>query len=302
MAHYAFVRGWPLSLLCVFASLVGSGCSLIGGSPVTKQVATCRQLSQRGMTAIERGQWSTAESLLAQAIKSCPVDANAQRHYAETLWQRGAQQEAMLHAEQALRLSGDDPHIAVRVGEMNLTMGRLNEALALANTAIDADPTLPSAWALRGRVEQIDGLPDAALADFHRALQYAPNDRRLLLETAELYRVLNRPQRALATLATLRETYPSGEEPARLIMLEGMAMAAQGRHADAIEAYTVATAREPASAELLSQLAQAQLAIGRTTDAVRAVQQALAIEPAHPAGRAIWQQIESTRELRIARP
>ncbi len=55
-------------------------------------------------------------------------------------------------------------------------------------------------WALRGRLDESSGEYEQALADFDRSLEFDHDDRQLLLETAELYRRLNRPQRALATL------------------------------------------------------------------------------------------------------
>ena len=83
---------------------------------------------ERGMSALERGEWNRAESLLSQAIKSYPDDPNAQRYYAEVLWQRGLQEDALRHAEDAQRLAGDDAGIAARLGEMQLTMGHLDDA------------------------------------------------------------------------------------------------------------------------------------------------------------------------------
>src|SRR5437588_1082396 len=45
------------------------GCQLIGRErPVPKQMAASRQLSQRGISALERSEWDKAEMLLSQAI------------------------------------------------------------------------------------------------------------------------------------------------------------------------------------------------------------------------------------------
>ena len=115
------------------------------------------------------------------------------------------------------------------------------------------------------------------------------------MELAEQYRTTNRPQRALATLTALRETYPQREEPARVLYLQGLALAAMGRQSEAADAYAMAIEREGPSADLLAALADAQLRSGNTEAAERLVQQALALSPAHAASRALVEQIGGVR-------
>jgi tetratricopeptide (TPR) repeat protein len=185
---------------------------------------------------------------------------------------------------------------------MNLTMGRLDEAGRLANFALDAHPSHSAAWALRARVAQRERRFDDALAALHRALEYAPGDRRLLLEVAEIHRLLGRPQRALAALATLRETYSDGEVPAETFYLSGLALAALARPADAIDAYHAAADRGMTGADLLASLAEARLQMGGLDSALHDVQQALAVNPSHAAGRAVWQRIEGIRTAGLPQP
>jgi tetratricopeptide (TPR) repeat protein len=288
-----------VSIVCVVGL---SGCRLFGNrGPVPQEVATCRQLAQRGMSAMERGEWSRAESLLSQAIKAYPDDPNARRYYAEVLWQQGLKDDALLHAEQALRLAGDDASIAVRLGEMHLAGGRFDEARRLANEAIDVDPHLGAAWALRARIAVVDGQLDTALADFHRALEEQPADRALIFEIAEVYRQMNRPQRALATLAMARESYQSGDEPAALLYLEGLALAAVDRHQDAIDAYLAAVKRETPTADLLAQLAQSQLKLGQVAEAEQSVAHALSLDSRHAASIALAERLRVQRMAQIPR-
>jgi tetratricopeptide (TPR) repeat protein len=183
-----------------------------------------------------------------------------------------------------------------------LTMGRLDEALRLANAALDSQPSCFAAWALRARVAQREGRSDDALADLHRALEHAPGDRQLLLEVAEIHRSLGRPQRALAALATLRETYPDGEVPAETLYLSGLAMAALERPADAIDAYLAAADRGMAGANLLASLAEARLQMGDLEAAAHAAQEALAIEPRHTTGLSVRQRIDGIRTAGLPQP
>jgi uncharacterized protein (TIGR02996 family) len=280
----------------LFGCASAAGCRLLGDrGPVSNEMAACRELSQQGLSAIERADWQAAEACFAQAIKAQPNDATARRHYADVLWRRGAQQQGLVQAEEALRLSSDDPAIAARVGEMNLMLGKIDEAGRLANAALDAHPTAASGWALRARVAAHEGRHEEALADLHRALEQSPADRQLLLEIAEVHRAMNRPQRALAALAALQETYPPGEAPAHVLHLSGLALSAVGRHADAVDAYLAAIESKGPSAELLTCLAEGQLRCGDVEAASHTAEQALAMDPRHAMGRAIWEQIEGVR-------
>ena len=89
-----------------------------------QSLTDCRRLSQQGVIALERGEQPKAETLLAQAVAACPVDAEARRHYAEALWRRGAQQEAIAQLEEAGRLAGEDASLWARLAEMHLASGQ----------------------------------------------------------------------------------------------------------------------------------------------------------------------------------
>jgi tetratricopeptide (TPR) repeat protein len=171
----------------------------------------------------------------------------------------------------------------------------------MANVALDADPRTAAAWALRGRAAAKAGEFDRALADFHRALALAPADRELLLDTAEIHRALGQPKQALTTLLSLSDTYAGQEEPARVLYLKGLALAALARHADAVDAYTLALARQPADAELLARLADAQLRIGQIEAAESAVAQALHFDPNHQMARAVQEQLSGLSVARLPR-
>ena len=157
---------------------------------------------------------------------------------------------------------------------MQLSLNALDKALRLADQAIDIDPHDSRAWALRAHIEQTTGQFELALGDLHRALEFNHVDRQLLLETAELYRQLNRPQRALATLTSLCDTYAPGEEPQQVLYLEGLSLSAMGRHDDATDAYALALDHGPPTPELLARLSESELAAGRTQEADQAVQRA----------------------------
>ncbi len=250
----------PTSPLVLVVAIViascGSACSLVPRrGPVTPELAAARRLSNEALAAADRSDLIKAEGLLEQAVKSCPQDVDARRHYADVLWRRGQRTEAVTQMDKALAIAPDDAALCVEAGGMYLELGLLGEADRLATHAVRSDPRSAPAWHLRGRVALARGQAEPALADFHRALAIVPGSRSVLLDTAEAYRQLNKPQRALATLAVLGETYGPGDMPASVLVLEGLAQEALGRSADAAESYRKALAIGDAPAEAAARLA-----------------------------------------------
>jgi tetratricopeptide (TPR) repeat protein len=248
------------SLIAVVVAMLiascGPGCSLVPGrGPVSPELASARRLCNEGLAAADRSDLIRAEGLLEQAVKRCPQDVEARRHYADVLWRRGLRTEAVTQLDKALAIAPDDPALCVEAGGMYLDLGLFDESDRLAGQAVRIDPKSSSAWHLRGRVALARGQAEPALADFHRALAIAPANRSILLDTAEAYRRLDRPQRALATLAILGETYGPTDVPANVLVLEGLAQEALGRPADAAESYRRAMAASDAPAEAAARLA-----------------------------------------------
>lgn len=279
------------------SALCACGCRLAGqGGPVPQSLAASRQLSRQGVAALERQEWEEAASLLGKAVQSCPVDADARRHYAEALWQRGSQAEAIAQLEEAVKLAGDDAVLRARMAEMQLSAGRIAMARQFADQAIDLDPGLPAAWAVRARTSRTVGDFRAALADYHRALGAAPDDPALLVEAAEVHRALDQPQRALAALHRAADTYAPGEEPQQVLFLQGLAYMALGRSEDAAESLAAAADRGPPTPEVFYRLAQAELEAGRPDRAAAAARQALDLDPAHGPSHDLLGRLETARQ------
>jgi len=246
---------------------------------------------------MEHAQWDQAEQLFSRAVTSCPEDSEARQRYAEALWHRGARAEALAQLEEAGRLSPDDMSVRVRMAELRLEAGQLAAARGQIEQALDLEPKSAPAWMVRGRIMQVEGNYQQALADYHRALSYSPDNRQILLAVAETYRLLHQPDRALVTLQALADTYAPGEEPQQVLYLTGLAYAATGRHGDAVEMYAAALNRPSPTPELLTQLAQSQFQLGRTNEAASAAQQALALDPNQQACRDMLARLASPQGM-----
>jgi len=253
----------PILGLATLVVAGGAGCRLVQRrDPVAPEVADARRLCNEGLSAADRSDLLRAERLLEQAVERCPVDVDARQHYADVLWERGLKMEAVGQVSKALQLAPDDPALCIDGGEMHLELGLFDEAERLAREAVRLAPRSAEAWHLQGRIALARGQAEPALADFHRALAISPESRRVLLDTAEAYRLLDRPQRALATLAVLGETYGPDETPGEVLVLEGLAQEALDRPADAVESYRRALVCDDAPPVAATRLAALEGAAG----------------------------------------
>jgi tetratricopeptide (TPR) repeat protein len=237
---------------------------------VPQNLADARRLCNAGLSAADQKDLLRAEGLLERAVKECPTDIDARRHYADVLWKRGERMDAVRQIAEALRIAPGDVGLCIDGGRMYMELGLLDDADRLSREAVRVAPRSDRAWRLHGQVALARGRPEEALADFHRALAISPDDRELILDTAEIYRRLGRPQRALATLAILGESYSPNQTPPQVLVLEGMAQEALDRPADAIESYRQAVARGLQSQDIATRLAklEQETADGRPQTAV----------------------------------
>jgi tetratricopeptide (TPR) repeat protein len=273
-------------------ALAAGGCRIPGiRAPVPAALATSRQLSQQGAELLEQGHQAEAEKVLAKAVATYDKDPDARRSYAEALWLRGAQREAIKQLEEGCRLAADDAAMRVRLAEMHLATGHRDLAAQSVEQAIKLSPRQAAAWAVRARIMRAAGNVPQALADNQRALGYAPNDRQVLREMAEVYGALRQSQRALETLQSLAETYSPGEEPLQVLYHLGLAYSAVGRYDDAVEKFAAAAGKRP-TPEVLYRLAEAHYLAGRGAAASAALRQALAFDPRHQASRDLLGRIE----------
>jgi len=271
-------------VLCGALLFSALGCRTFCPRSLEQNVVDARQASLQGMDAMQQGRWEEAERIFAGAVKACPEDERARGCYTDTLWHRGACEQALVHMQEAVKLSGQDPQRLVQLGEMHLAMKQLGKASECADRAIAKNGRLSTAWALRGEVRMARGQFDDALADYHRSLAYSNHQPRVQMAVAQIYRRQTRPQRALSTLETLAEQFPPDEVPLDVIALQGTTLKALGRHQEAAEMLASAAARGSPSADLLFELAEAQFLAGDASAAGASLELALAQDPRHTAG------------------
>jgi tetratricopeptide (TPR) repeat protein len=263
-----------------------------------ESIALTRQLSLQGKDAQQKGKWDKAEEYFAEAVQRAPADERARCGYAESLWQRGAQELAVTHMVEAVKLSGDDPERIVQLGQMYLTLNNLPAALRQADKALAANKYLPHAWALKADVQRATGQREEALASYHRALSLQPHYPAAQVAVAELYDGSGRQQRALATLQSLADQYPPGSVPPDVLFRQGLVLKQLGRHQDAADSLAAAARIQP-TPQLLVELAHCRLQAGDLGSATLANNNALQLDPYFAAALQLRSEL-AARQQRFA--
>jgi tetratricopeptide (TPR) repeat protein len=254
-----------------------SGCAGLkprGG--VDQEVLLGRRLTQRGIDALDRGQVNQAEVHFTEALDCCPTNISARCRLADCLWKRGANQDAIAHLSEALaRSRHQDTAMLVRLGQMRLDIGEMQQAKQLVDEALKSSPDDPGAWRLQGAIQHRERHRIQALASYQRSLALAPENLEAQLAVAEIYHELDRPGRTLATLRHVDTWLAVDEQPPRVLALKGIALHRLERYDEASEMLAIAVERDERNHALLTLLARAQYESGRYEQARHTIRDAL---------------------------
>jgi tetratricopeptide (TPR) repeat protein len=202
-------RFWIVVLLFGVGEGTSIGCRAIEKRLPDSRLVRGRQLSSRGADLLRRSRYADAESLFCEAINSCPNDDRAHWGYATTLWNNNQRQTAIQHMREAVRLSGNNPEYAVRLGEMYLAQGDQQGAEDQARQVLKTHRDRADAWALLGDAQfQADDWNNA-IESYHRALLIQSDYPKVQLAVAETYRRIGKPNRALATIDRMIDMHPA---------------------------------------------------------------------------------------------
>jgi tetratricopeptide (TPR) repeat protein len=116
------------------------------------------------------------------------------------------------------------------------------------------------------------------------------------MAVAEVYYQHGRFQRCLATLQSLSSSYASGQHPADLLYLEGLACKSLRRHNLAATRLAAAERQGLQTPTLLFHLAESYYLAGNTAEAQLVVQRALQLQPTHAESRQLAARIASSQQ------
>ncbi|MFK8112498.1 MAG: tetratricopeptide repeat protein [Rubripirellula sp.] len=266
-------------LLLAMIAFAETGCRAIRRIGESRQSIAARRLSGQGFQAMHDGEWEIAENLFTDALDVSKADDRAHWGLAESYWNRKDRERAIDHMEQAVRLSAGDPKFVQRLGRMYLELGRLKDADKHSTWALELKRDSAEAWALRGDCLQAVGKSADALAAYHRALALQPDYPAVQLQAAEIYRIEQRYDRLLATLDRLQDGVGTEEAPARVDLLQGIAMRQLGRPDEARRSFVRASVKDPMNSEPHLEMASLSLERGDAEQARASLQIAMQLDP-----------------------
>lgn len=279
------------------------GCRTLRTNRHTRNLTLARQLSRRGAGLLEQENYREAGPLFGEALEHSAADERAHWGMAQVCWQRGEHERAIDHMAKAGELDGQNPDFFVRLGEMHLASGNLDEALKQADMVLRQKRQHSLAWALKGAVHKARALREvdpktredeynAALDCYQLALTHDSNNSAARIQVAEIYRSIGKPHRALATIDYLADGHTIQSLPARAWMVKGQALSDLGEGTDAQDCLRQASmCADPADNELLLRLAHEQHKTGNSGEARLLLGMVLRNNPNDPGALGLQGQI-----------
>ena len=140
------------------------------------------------------------------------VDPSQQIAQANEAWNRGAIEEALQAYRAVLENAPNDVNVHYRVTFGLLMEGRDEEALAMAEQTLTANPFSPDAWAIRALALDRNDRPAEAIASALQSLSLNPENARAMAFMAEAYLDSNLPERASETVSRALDADPESFE------------------------------------------------------------------------------------------
>lgn len=273
---------------------------------------------ERGLAALREGRMADAERALRRALGADPDSVDAMQALGTALTAQGRAGEALgfLDRARALRPS---PAVLHNRALALFQMQRFAEAQGDLEAAVAQAPAQHASWNLLGSVRAALGDAQRASEAYARALELRPDHAETHFNLALLHHAGGRLDAAIASYRAALALRPGlesaraklamalneqGFEHFRARRIEpaiaayrasldlrsdfhearnnlGAALAAAGRHGEAIQSFRAVLAARPADAGVLSNLGYSLQANGDNEGARHAFESALAIEPDH---------------------
>jgi tetratricopeptide (TPR) repeat protein len=231
--------------------------------------------------------------LAAAACNEGPPPVSPKDH-AEGLYLKGTaeylqgQFEASLQSFEAMKkLVPNDPRLPAARGEVYLSMGRLNDALAEFEVAVQQDPRRSTNWSRLGFIQAQLGRVPEAQSSLRKAVALFPNDFNALESLGELHLKKGEHDEAVRHF-TLASGAAPGEAKAPLLMRALDVLAQQKRYDEVLARAQKAVAEGLRTPEVFSTLGDALVRAGKLPEAASAYQEAASRSPKDPT---LWELV-----------
>jgi lipoprotein NlpI len=128
----------------------------------------------RGVTATQTGDWTTAADAYSEAIRLDPAAPTGYRHRAVAYMRLADNERAVADLDEAIRLDSGDAGTVYNRGLVRARLGNNDGALADFTEAIRLKPDLARAYQARGVIHSRMGNAAEANADWQQAVELNP--------------------------------------------------------------------------------------------------------------------------------
>ncbi len=244
-----------------------NGCGSFRHVQTQQQTAQARAITYDGLSAMRQGQTERATQLFAEAASLAPDDFRIHENMAISLAEQGAIDEAIQRTQAAIQLSPAETRLHVQLGQLYMRRHQPHLAENQSKKALHLDRKCCAAWTLQGQAQAAQGKLDEALISLLRAASVDPYDQQIPFEIAHVYQRQGRSSLALASIETLRRSYPAGREPVELLTLEGEVLLSLNRPERAITRLARLAQVQSPQADALLVLCRAYVATGDYSNA-----------------------------------
>ena len=229
------------------------------------------------VTFVQLGYWRSHDALFEHAVEVSPDDAIAHGTLSQGLRRDGRLEEALPHAQLAVRLSPLNSRHWNNLGAIEYDLYREEDGIRDVARALELEPGYALAWRNLGQFEVDVGRVDEGVAALLQAQRLAPDDPQVffLLGNARLRQGL-----LPDAIAALRESVRLRPGHAPSWNLLGIALQSAGAGGEAIEAFRSAVRADAGKPALWRNLGIALVKAGRAREAVDAFTESLRLGPA----------------------
>jgi len=168
-----------------------------------------RLLKWRGIVSAEMQQWDDALKDYESALDLDPADYDLYIRKAKVLEKTGKPQDAISDLLFADELKPNNPDIAYNLGNVYLSVGDTDRALARYESALKQKPEFDDCWAAQADALAKAGRMDEALDSLNHAVTCAKQEpERFLLRRGTLEQTMGKAEPALADFRAARQKDP----------------------------------------------------------------------------------------------
>lgn len=234
-----------------------------------------RAAFEQAVALLRAGRMMEAEAVLRPLVAAQPANADALELLGTALGAQGRHLDALAAFDRAREARPSSPSIRRNRAQALLHLGRLDEARADLEKALQMRPDHAASWGLLGNVLAASGDAAGAERAYRRALQHAPTAQ-AHYNLALLLQEHGRTEEAIAGYRAALALVPAFAAAHNNL---ANALKQRGRIDEALAHYAEAVRHDPSLADAASNYGAALRELGRLDAAIPLLERAVAMKP-----------------------